>query len=246
MPGSGRIRINSYLRDLGVCSRRKADALIESGRVEIKNGGSVRTAILGDTAGPGDTVLLDGKELPALEKKVYMILNKPAGVICSADRKQGKSVLDLVPYDGYLTYAGRLDKDSEGLILLTNDGPLIDSLMRGRNRHEKEYICVVDRDIDDEFIRHMSSGVEILDTVTRPCRVIKKDARTFHIILTQGLNRQIRRMCEALGYGVTYLKRIRIGNLSLGELNKGEYRHLTVEETAELKRICGMRTENSV
>ena len=215
------IRLNKYLSEAGVCSRREADRLIESGVVTVD----------GKNAVPGMKVE-DGQEVLA----VY----KPAGIVCTEDKREKKNIIRFLNYPLRVTYAGRLDKDSEGLLIMTNDGDLINGMMRARFSHEKEYKVTVNKEITPEFIEKMSRGVHIrdreknLDAVTRPCKVRKNGKYTFSIILTQGLNRQIRRMCEALGYKVTTLKRIRIMNVELGNLKPGEVRELTEQELKEL------------
>ena len=233
-------RINQYLRDMGVCSRRKADELITRGLVEIESGGSRRTATLGDKAGKSDRVYVNGKLLSSEPEKEYILYYKPKGVICTTNAKEGRTVAE--EFDGHanLTYAGRLDKESEGLLLMTNDGILIDRMMRGRYRHEKEYECTVDRDITSSFLDEMSKGVDIGGVMTRPCTVRKISSRRFDIILTQGLNRQIRKMCAASGYEVVRLKRIRIMNLTADGLAPGEYRKIGKEEIRILKEGCGL------
>ena len=235
------IRINRYLAEAGVASRREADRLIEDGRVAVCRGGTYLQAETGMKIGPADTVLLDGKQVkPESGDKTYLILHKPKGVVCTSSQKEKNNVIDYVGFPKRLTYAGRLDKDSTGLLLMTDDGALIDALMRARNRHEKEYRVRVDRPVEEDFLRAMAEGVPILNTVTRPCTVRRTGRCTFTIILTQGLNRQIRRMCEALGYRVTSLTRVRIGSIRLGDLPEGAYRELDAAETAALKRDCGL------
>ena len=239
--GKAPIRINRFLAEAGVASRREADRLVADGRVAVFRDGITCPAEAGMKIGPEDTVLLDGRAVARAEgEKTYLILNKPKGIVCTASREEKNNVIDFVGYEKRLTYAGRLDKDSSGLLLLTDDGALIDALMRGRNRHEKEYRVKVDRPVDEAFLEAMAKGVPILDTVTRPCTVRRTGRCAFTIILTQGLNRQIRRMCEALGYRVTELTRIRIGNVRLGNLPEGAFRELTKEETALLLADCGM------
>lgn len=225
-------RINKYLSEAGFCSRREADRLIEAGRVTV-NG---KKAENGEQVGPLDEVQVDGKSLKKEERKVLLIFYKPRGIVCST-KKQGKdqTVTEYLHYPLRIYPVGRLDKDSEGLLLMTNQGDLVNRIMRAGNRHEKEYLVTVDKKIDASFVQRMSGGVPILDTVTRPCTVEKTGEKTFRIILTQGLNRQIRRMCEYLGYHVTALKRVRIMNIKLGTLAPGEYREISPEEWKELK-----------
>ena len=220
------IRLNKFLSDAGVCSRRQADKLIEEKRVTI-NG---IIAVTGQKVTPTDRVAVNGKPVHAQEERVLLLFNKPRGIVCTAEKREKNNVIKYLNYPVRITYAGRLDKDSEGLLLMTNDGELINRMMRARNRHEKEYVVKLNKPITDEFIKGMSSGVPILDTVTRPCTVEKTGKYTFRIILTQGLNRQIRRMCEYFHYEVNMLKRVRIMNLKLDDLPVGKTRPLTPEE----------------
>lgn len=192
---------------------------------------------------PQDVMLVDGKPVRKEERKVYLALNKPRGIVCTAEKREKNNIIDYLNYPLRVYPVGRLDKDSEGLILLTNDGAIVNGMMRARNRHEKEYQVKVDRAFDREFIEQMARGVPILDTVTRPCRVKRTGSDTFTIILTQGLNRQIRRMCEALGYRVVRLKRVRIMNIRLDGLARGAWRELTAEELRALKAQIGEKTE---
>lgn len=230
---SNLVRINKYLTEAGYCSRRAADKLIDRGRVTI-NG---RVPELGTKIGPDDVVCVDGKriERPA-EKPVYLAFNKPVGIVCTTDtRREADNIIDFINYPTRIFPVGRLDKPSEGLILLTNDGDIVNKILRSRNDHSKEYRVQVDKPVDAEFIRKMADGVPILDTVTKRCKVTKEGEYIFTIILTQGLNRQIRRMCEYLGYNVVKLKRIRIMNIEL-DLPVGQWRELTKEELNELNR----------
>ena len=224
------MRLNKYLSDAGVCSRREADRLTEAGEITI-NGKRAET---GMQVEPGDVVVVKGKTVVPEEKKVYLAFNKPRGIVCTAEKREKNNVIDYLSYPVRIYPVGRLDKDSEGLLLMTNDGAIVNGIMRARNRHEKEYQVEVNKETTPEFLKKMASGVPILDTVTRPCRIQKTGERSFTIILTQGLNRQIRRMCEALGYRVTKLKRVRIMNIHLKDLKTGEYRPLTEKELAEL------------
>ena len=224
------IRINKFLADSGVCSRREADAAVEAGLVTIDGA----PALMGSKVLPGQTVAFKGKEITRNEDLILIAFNKPRGIVCTTDRRDPDNIIDAVGYDGYITYVGRLDKDSMGLMLLTDDGELGNRLARAAGGHEKEYICEVGRDITGSFSQAMRSGVPILDTVTRPCKVRQIGKRTFSIILTQGLNRQIRRMCGALGYSVISLQRIRIENLTIDGLPEGTWRRLTEEEFREL------------
>lgn len=231
-------RINKYLSEQGFCSRRAADKLIEQERVTI-NG---QVPEMGTKVMPGDEVAVDGEAISAKkEKPVYLAFNKPVGIVCTTDTRVEKdNIIDYINYPTRIFPIGRLDKMSEGLIFLTNDGDIVNKILRARNNHEKEYIVHVDRTVTDRFIQRMSSGIPILDTVTRPCQVEKLGKRSFKIILTQGLNRQIRRMCEYLDYKVTKLKRVRIMNVEL-DLPVGQHRDLTREELSTLRKL----TENS-
>ena len=221
-----------------MCSRRDADRLIEQGMVTV-NG---KIAAVGMTVGPEDAVKVGKKLLQGQKKKVVLAFYKPPGVVCTErDPHAEKKINDIVKYPERVAYAGRLDKDSEGLLLLTNDGDLIDAMMRGANRHEKEYIVKTDREISGDFLQKMSQGIYLkeLGVTTRECRVEKIGRMTFRIVLTQGLNRQIRRMCEACGYRVRSLKRVRVMNVTLEQLLPGQYRVLTDEETEKLYLEAG-------
>ena len=230
------IRLNKYLSEAGVCSRREADRLIESGIVTVDG----KTAAPGMKVEDGQEVRVGKKVVKSKTEKTVLAVYKPAGIVCTEDKREKKNIIRFLNYPVRITYAGRLDKDSEGLLIMTNDGDLINGMMRARYAHEKEYKVTVNKEITPEFIEKMSRGVHIrdreknLDAVTRPCKVRKIGKYTFSIILTQGLNRQIRRMCEALGYKVTTLKRIRIMNVELGNLKPGEVRGLTEQELKEL------------
>ena len=223
-------RLNKFIADSGYCSRREADRLIEEGRVTV-NG---QRAGLGDRVWPGMRVLVDGKSLTGEGEKVYILLNKPRGIVCTADPREPMNVVDYIQYPIRVFPVGRLDKDSEGLLLLTSDGGIVNRILRAAGGHEKEYEVTIDRPVTREFIERMMAGVPILDTVTLPCKARKTGERTFNIIIVQGLNRQIRRMCEALGANVTHLRRIRIMNLKLGDLKPGEWRELTPKELSGL------------
>ncbi len=234
-----KIRINKYLSANGFCSRREADRLIEQGRVTI-NG---ITAVMGDKAGIGDVVRVGNRQVGTENKKVVLAFYKPKGVVCTEkDAHADKIVKDWVHYPVRVTYAGRLDKDSEGLLLLSNDGDLIQAMMKGTNNHEKEYIVKTDREITDDFLSKMEKGVYLkeLSLTTKSCRVEKIGKYTFRIILTQGVNRQIRRLCAVFGYRVNALKRIRVMNIELGDLREGQFRELTEEELVLLYKQCMM------
>ena len=224
------VRLNKYLSEAGVCSRREADRLIESGQVSVDG----KRADMGMKVSPGQTVKVGRKTVSRSGEMVVLAVNKPKGIVCTEERRERSSIIRFLNYPVRRTYVGRLDKDSRGLLLMTNNGDIINKMMRAGNRHEKEYKVTVDKELTPAFIEKMSNGVPILDTVTRPCTVKKIGKYTFTIILTQGLNRQIRRMCEALGYQVKDLVRTRIMNIELGRLREGEYRKLTDRELNEL------------
>ena len=231
------VRINKYLSEAGVCSRRGADRLIEEGRVSV-NG---TLAFLGSVVKNSDEVRLDGELVSKKTDKILIAFNKPRGIVCTTADPKSKDVniIEYINYPERIFPVGRLDKDSEGLILLSNDGDLSNKIMKARNFHEKEYEVEVDKPFDDEFLKRMSEGVPILDTITRRCTLKRTGKTSFNIILTQGLNRQIRRMCEYFGYKVVRLKRIRIMNIKLGNLKSGTYRNITDKEYEEL--IKGLR-----
>jgi len=219
-------RVNKFIADSGYCSRREADRLIQEGRVRLDG----RVGVLGDRVQPGMAVTVDGKPLSGIGEKVYLLLNKPRGIVCTADPREPMNVVDYLGYPSRVFPVGRLDKDSEGLLLLTSDGEIVNRVLRAAGGHEKEYEVQIDRPVTPEFVRRMSEGVPILDTVTLSCKVRRTGERSFNIVLVQGLNRQIRRMCEALGANVTHLRRIRIMNLRLGKLQPGQWRELTEAE----------------
>ena len=227
-------RINKYLSEVGYCSRRRADRLIEEGKVTI-NG---KVTEIGSKVEDDDKVEVEGQRIKKLtkQKKIYLAFNKPVGIVCTTNRRiEPHNIIDFIKYPKRIFPIGRLDKDSEGLIFLTNDGDIVNKILRARNNHEKEYIVIVNRPINREFIKRMSNGVEILDTKTKNCLVKQLGQKKFKIILTQGLNRQIRRMCEFLGYKVQSLKRVRIMNIKL-DLPTGKYREFTKEELLELNK----------
>ena len=224
------VRLNKYLSEAGVCSRREADRLIESGKVTVDG----VTAQMGMRVTAGQIVKVGKKTVSKQDEMIVLAVNKPKGIVCTEDQRERDSIVRFLNYPVRVTYAGRLDKDSRGLLLMTNNGDIINQMMRAANRHEKEYKVTVDKEITEQFIKKMSEGVPILDTVTRPCTVKKIGKYTFSIILTQGLNRQIRRMCAAFGYEVKDLVRIRIMNIRLGSLKEGAYRKLTDDELVEL------------
>ena len=220
------VRLNKYLSEAGVCSRREADRLIEEGKVSV-DGSPART---GMRITPGQVVKVGRKVVSRQDEMIVLAVNKPRGIVCTEEKRERNSIVRFLDYPVRVTYAGRLDKDSRGLLLMTNNGDIINQMMRAANRHEKEYKVTVDREITEEFVKQMSEGVSILDTVTRPCKVEKMGKYTFSIVLTQGLNRQIRRMCEALGYEVRDRVRVRIVNIRLGSRKEGQYGKLTGAE----------------
>lgn len=224
------MRLNKYISESGRCSRREADKWIEAGRVTC-NG--VR-AVLGTQVAGGDEVRVDGELIGAKQKQIYIALNKPVGITCTTEPHIKDNIIDLVGHSERIFPIGRLDKDSEGLILLTNNGEIVNELLRSENNHEKEYLVTVNRPVTDLALSMMASGVKIAGAITKPCEVIRLDNETFRMILTQGLNRQIRRMCSALGYRVRRLQRVRIRDIHLGELGLGEWRYLTDAEAAGL------------
>lgn len=227
-------RINKFLSEAGYCSRRAADKLIDQGRVTI-NG---KTPEMGTKIGPDDKVRVDGKLISEpKEKPVYIAFNKPVGIVCTTDTRVEKdNVIDYINYPSRIFPIGRLDKPSEGLLFLTNDGDIVNKILRARNNHEKEYLVTVNKPITEEFVSKMSNGIPILDTVTRNCKVEQVSKFIFKIVLTQGLNRQIRRMCEYLDYDVVKLKRVRIMNVSL-DVPIGKWRYLTTSELNEINRL---------
>jgi 23S rRNA pseudouridine2604 synthase len=229
-PPEGRLRLNKFLSERGLCSRRVADGWISAGRVTVN--GSVAT--LGTQAGPDDDVRIDGRPAGEPVRHVYLALHKPVGVECTTDTRVPHNVVEFVAHRERVFPIGRLDKDSEGLLLLTNDGDVVNLLLRAEYAHEKEYVVTVDRPLTDEFLAGMARGVPILDTVTQPARVARVAKNTFRIVLTQGLNRQIRRMCEHFGYRVRKLVRVRFVNVELGDLPVGRWRNLTPAELGGL------------
>ena len=235
------VRLNKYISDAGFCSRREADRLIESGKVFVDG---VRAAC-GMKVRPGQQVTIGKKTVCSKNELIVLAVSKPVGVVCTEDMRTKNNIIRFLKYPVRVTYAGRLDKDSEGLLLMTNSGDLINQIMRARNHHEKEYKVTVNKPVTEEFLKGMASGVRIadkekgLDEITRPCWTERIGKYKFRIILTQGLNRQIRRMCEAFGYQVTELKRVRIMNIELGNLKTGAHRKLTEEELAGLYREIG-------
>ena len=236
------IRLNKFLSDAGDCSRREADRLAEQGLITVDG----EVAVVGMKIHPDAQVKVRGKRIKKEEEKVLLAFHKPAGIVCTAEKREKNNVIDYLNYPLRIYPVGRLDKDSTGLLLLTNDGELVNKIMRAGNYHEKEYIVRVNRPLTEEFCRKMASGVPILDTVTRKCRVEPVDEMTFRIILTQGLNRQIRRMCEALGYRVIALKRVRIMNIKLGDLKEGAWRRVEGKEREMLNQLLASSSSLSV
>jgi 23S rRNA pseudouridine2604 synthase len=225
------VRLNKFISETGVCSRREADKWIEASRVTL-NG---QTATLGTQVADGDEVRIDGDLIGHKQKQVYIALNKPIGIICSTEAHVEDNIIDHVGYPERIFPVGRLDRDSEGLILLTNNGDIVNEILRSENNHEKEYLVTVDRPITDLSLQMLAGGVKIMGELTKPSKVTRINAQSFRIILTQGLNRQIRRMCSALGYKAQRLQRVRIMNIRLGNLQPGQWRHLTPAELAGLK-----------
>lgn len=222
------MRVNKYISSSGYCSRREADKLIEKGKVYV-NGKKAR---LGETLSEGDIVEINGKKISQNVDRVYIAFNKPRGIVCTTDKREKNNIIDYINFNERIFPIGRLDKDSEGLILLTNDGDIVNKILRQEYKKQKEYIVKVNKKIDSKFLNNMSEGVEIYNPVknervkTNRCEIVKISNRIFKIVISQGLNRQIRRMCEELGYGVEELKRTRISNIKLGELPTGKYRYL--------------------
>ena len=233
------MRLNKFISETGVCSRREADAWIEAGRVTV-NG---ERAVLGTKVEEGDDVRVDGRQIGAAKEHVYIALNKPVGIISTTERDVRDNIVDFVRHKERIFPIGRLDRDSEGLILLTNHGDIVNEILRSENDHEKEYVVTVDRPVTEIFLNGMASGVRILGTVTKPCRVQRIAPSTFRIILTQGLNRQIRRMCSFFGYKVIRLQRVRIMNITLGALAVGQWRALRRDEVHELLVTAGVESD---
>jgi 23S rRNA pseudouridine2604 synthase len=232
------MRLNKFISETGVSSRREADSWIEAGRVTV-NG---QIATLGTKVAEGDVVCVDGRQIGAAKQHVYIALNKPVGVTCTTERDVRGNIVDFVRHRERIFPIGRLDKDSEGLILLTNHGDIVNEVLRSENEHEKEYIVTVDRPVTEIFLNGMASGVRIMGEVTKPCRIRRIGPATFRIILTQGLNRQIRRMCSFFGYKVVRLQRVRIMHIELGSLPIGKWRELTRDEVRELLQESGLET----
>ena len=226
------VRINKYLSEAGVCSRREADRFIEEGKVLIDG----KLAQMGSKVSKNNQVSFCGKPVKKEEKLVLIAFHKPQGIVCTTDQREPNNIISFLQYGMRIYPIGRLDKDSEGLILLTNDGDIVNKILRAENNHEKEYVVTVNKEITADFLKGMASGVPILDTVTNPCIIKQEDKFTFRIIITQGLNRQIRRMCEHFDYRVKTLKRVRIMNIQLGRLKVGTYRNITEKEIEGLNQ----------
>ena len=233
------VRINKYLSEAGVCSRREADRQVEAGNVTIDG----VVASMGAKVLPDQTVLFCGKPVKKEEEMILLAFNKPVGIVCTAAKDEKDNIVDYIHYPKRIYPVGRLDKESTGLLLLTNNGQLMDDILRGSNYHEKEYIVHVNKPITDSVLQAMAQGVPILDTITRPCKIRRMGKDCFYITLTQGLNRQIRRMCEYFDYRVTSLKRIRIMNIELGSLPVGKWRELTTSEIKTLKNLAQNKGE---
>ena len=226
-------RLNKAIAQTGFCSRREADKFIEKGEVLV-NG---EKAVMGQQVSPNDSISVKGKQLGSRKPPVYIAFNKPVGVTCTTDSRIKNNIIDYIDYSERIFNVGRLDKDSEGLILLTNDGDIVNKMLRAENGHDREYIVTVDKKINDDFIYKMGRGVPILGVMTMPCKVRKINDKSFSIILKQGLNRQIRRMCSHLGYEVVSLKRVRIMNISLGNLPYGKWRYITPKELKDIEKL---------
>ncbi|MDR1700287.1 MAG: pseudouridine synthase [Lachnoclostridium sp.] len=234
------VRLNKRLSEAGICSRRQADKLIEEGRVEVNH----ETAVMGMKVSPEDIISINGKTIDEnKEPEIVMAFYKPKGIVCTTSQKEKDNVIDYIGYPTRIYPVGRLDKNSEGLILLTNNGELTDQILRSRNNHEKEYIVRVNKPLKKEIVKAMEEGVPIFDTMTKPCKIKQHDEYEFSVILTQGLNRQIRRMCEYFEYRVTFLKRVRIINIQLNNLKKGEYRFIKNEELKKLKKALNIANQ---
>lgn len=231
------VRINKYLSQCGICSRREADRMIGEGRIRV-NG---QIPEMGTMITEGDTVTVDGKPVAGKSREIVIAFHKPAGIVCTTSRKEPDNIIDFLQFPERIYPMGRLDKDSTGLILLTNNGQLMEDILRGQNGHEKEYEVTVNRPVKDSVLDAMEQGVPILGTMTRPCRIPYRNGKKFRMVLTQGMNRQIRRMCEYFGYRVRALRRVRIMNIHLGDLPEGKWRYLTDSELAELKEMAGRK-----
>ncbi|MCL4148649.1 UNVERIFIED_CONTAM: hypothetical protein GTU68_014551 [Idotea baltica] len=241
MDNDNTVSLNKYISTTGLCSRREADRLIERGRVSINR----HPARKGNRVGPKDKVLVDGRPLDDRPETIYLAFNKPVGIVCTTDDRAKDNIIRYLNYPERLFPIGRLDKPSEGLIFLTNDGDIVNKILRAGNKHEKEYVVHVDKAITEKFLKNMSSGVQILDRVTKRCEVEQITPLSFRIILTQGMNRQIRRMCTHLGYEVVKLKRIRVMHVTLEHIPPGEWREFTPEEMAKMEEVLAKSTNLS-
>lgn len=230
---TGEVRINKYLSDAGICSRREADRFVTEGKVKIDG----VTAVIGSKVGEDNIVTFIGKPVKREEKLALIAFNKPEGIVCTTDLGEPDNIIDFIQYGMRIYPIGRLDKDSQGLILLTNDGNIVNKILRAENHHEKEYEVTVNKEITPDFIKNMSKGVPVLGKTTNPCTVILEGKHTFRIILTQGLNRQIRRMCEYFGYRVIKLVRVRVMNINLGRLKSGAWRNVTEKEILDMNQL---------
>jgi 23S rRNA pseudouridine2604 synthase len=238
MEDNGGVRLNKFLAEAGVASRRASDRIVEEGRVTIDG----RKAVLGDKVPPGSTVCVDGNEVHREEETIVLAFYKPVGITCTSDPTDRDNVIDYIGYPKRIFSVGRLDKDSEGLLLMTNDGDLADGVMRSRHEHEKEYIVAVDKPVTAQFLDGMRNGVLLPDgDTTKKCDVEIVGPKEFRIILRQGLNRQIRRMCDTFGYGVVSLKRVRVMNIRLGDMKEGRCRNITKAERSELYAMIGKK-----
>lgn len=235
-------RINKYLSASGICSRREADRQIAAGNVRIGS----KTAELADRVFPGDQVYFKGSPVKAEEECILLAVNKPKGIVCTAEKREKNNIVDYLNYPKRIYPIGRLDKQSEGLLLMTNEGEFVNKIMRSGNRHEKEYLVTVNKTVTDSFLRALADGVPILGTMTRKCKTERTGKRSFKIILTQGMNRQIRRMCEYFDYRVVSLKRVRIMNIHLGDLPSGQYRPVTPQELARLEQMLEGSSNDTV
>lgn len=230
------VRLNKFIADCGVCSRRQADAIIEEGRVTVDG----ETAVMGQKVDSSQRVCVDGRDIRDDGKTIILLFNKPAGLVCTTAEDEKDNVVKFINYPRRIYPVGRLDKDSEGLLIMTNRGDIVNGVMRSRYGHEKEYIVTTHQALNDKYLEQMEKGVPILDTVTKPCRVERIGKYRFKITITQGLNRQIRRMCEHFGYDVRELKRIRIMDIELGDLPEGQWRMATKAERAKLLKYAGL------
>ena len=226
-------RLNKAISQTGYCSRREADRLIEAGDVLVNS----KKAVQGQKVSPLDIIKVCGRVINAKKKRIYIALNKPVGVTSTTDRKDKSNIIDFIDYPERIFHIGRLDKDSEGLIFLTNDGDIVNKILRAENSHEKEYIVTVNKNITEQFIEKMGKGVPVLGEVTKPCFVKRLNKRKFKIVLTQGLNRQIRRMCDYFGYEVVSLRRVRIMNIKLGDLPVGKWRYFSDDELNKMSML---------